>query len=77
MFNPIVDNLTQFTDNELEERILDLSKKYSTAARLGKPELLTQISILVTMYKQEMSKRNSNKLKTQLDGDLDQLINVD
>jgi hypothetical protein len=76
MFNPIVDNLTQFTDNELEERILDLSKKYSTAARLGKPELLTQISILVTMYKEERSKRYLEK-KNQLDDDLDQLINVD
>lgn len=76
MFNPIVDNLTQFTDNELDERILDLSKKYSAAARLGKPELLTQISILVTMYKEERSKRYLEK-KNQLDDDLDQLINVD
>lgn len=76
MFNPIVDNLHQFTDNELEERILDLSKKYSAAARLGKPELLTQISILVTMYKEERSKRYLEK-KNQLDDDLDQLINVD
>lgn len=76
MFNPIVDNLSQFTDNELDERILDLSKKYSAAARLGKPELLTQISILVTMYKEERSMRYLEK-KNQLDDDLDQLINVD
>ena len=77
MFNPLVEDLSHLKDNEVEEKILELSKKYFTAQRLGKPELLTQISVLVTIYRQEMSKRNSNKLKTQLDGDLDQLINVD
>jgi hypothetical protein len=77
MFNPLIEDLSHLKDNEVEEKILELSKKYFTAQRLGKPQLLTQIANLVTIYKQEMSKRNSNKLKTQLDGDLDQLINVD
>lgn len=77
MFNPLVEDLSHLKDNELEEKILDLGKKYSAAARLGKPDMLTQISILVTMYKEEMSKRNQAKLQQQLDGDLDQLINVD
>lgn len=77
MFNPLIEDLSHLKDNEVEEKVLELSKKYFTAQRLGKPQLLTQIANLVTIYKQEMSKRNSNKLKTQLDGDLDQLINVD
>jgi hypothetical protein len=77
MFNPLVDNLNHLKDNEVEEKLLELSKKYFAAQRLGKPEMLTQIANFVTMYKQEMSKRNASKLKTQLDGDLDQLINVD
>jgi hypothetical protein len=77
MFNPLVDSLNHLTDNEVEEKLLELSKKYFAAQRLGKPEMLTQIANFVTMYKQEMSKRNASKLKQQLDGDLDQLINVD
>jgi len=77
MFNPLVDDLSHLKDNEVEEKILELSKKYFVAQRLGKPEMLTQIATFVTMYKQEMSKRNSIRLKQQLDGDLDQLINVD
>jgi len=77
MFNPLVDDLSHLKDNEVEEKLLELSKKYFVAQRLGKPELLTQIATFVTMYKQEMSKRNAARLTQQLDGDLDQLINVD
>lgn len=77
MFHPFEQDLTQLKDNEVEEKLLELNKKYFAAARLGKPELLTQISTFVTIYKEELSRRYANKLKTQLDGDLDKLINVD
>ena len=77
MFHPLVDDLSHLKDTEVEEKILELSKKYFAAQRLGKHDMLTQINTLVIKYKQEMSKRNSEKLRTQLDGDLDQLINVD
>jgi hypothetical protein len=77
MFHPFEGNVQDISDSELESRINDLTKKYYQASRLGKPELLTQISTFVTIYRNEMSRRNREKLKTQLDGDLDQLINVD
>lgn len=77
MFHPLEEDLTKLSDIDLEDKIRDLNKKYVTAARLGKPELLTQISTFVTIYKEEMSKRYREKTKQQLDGDLDQLINVD
>lgn len=76
MFNPLIDNLKTLSDAEVEQKILELSKKYFTASRLGKPELLTQIQIALIMYKEKNSKRNMNR-RTQLDDDLDQLINVD
>jgi hypothetical protein len=37
---------------------------------------LTQISTFVTIYKQELSRRYLEKTNPELDGDLDQLINV-
>lgn len=77
MFHPFEGNSQDLTDSELESRISDLTKKYYLASRLGKPEMLTQISTFITIYRNEMSRRNREKLKTQLDGDLDQLINVD
>jgi hypothetical protein len=77
MFDPLGNDLSHLKDNEVEEKILELSKKYFTAQRLGKPELLTQLANFVTIYKAELSMRNREKMKSQLDGDLDQLINVD
>lgn len=77
MFHPFEEDLSKLSDMELEDKIRDLNKKIVTALRLGKPELLTQIEIFVTIYKQEMSKRYREKTNQQLDGDLDQLINVD
>lgn len=76
MFHPFEQNLSELKDNELEEKVQELTKKYYQASRLGKPELLTQISTFVTMYKDELSKRYYQRTQTELNGDLDQLINV-
>jgi hypothetical protein len=76
-FHPFEENLTQFKDQEIENKLVELNKKYYTAARLGKPELLTQIAAFVTIYKDELNKRYLAKMRGQMDGDLDQLINVD
>ena len=54
----------------------ELNKKYYTAARLGNPDLLTQLSTCITIYREELAKRHTQKLK-DADNDLGQLINVD
>lgn len=77
MFHPFEQDLSELKDNELEEKIQELTKKYYQSYRLGKPELLTQISTFVTIYKDELSKRYYLRTQTELNGDLDQLINVD
>jgi hypothetical protein len=77
MFHPFEGDLSQLKDSEVEEKLYELNRKYFAAARLGKPELLTQIAIFVNIYKDEFNKRLMMKSKGQLDNDLDQLINVD
>lgn len=77
MFHPFEGDLSELKDAEIEQRLFDLNKKYFAAARLGKPELLTQLATFVTIYREELNKRYTLKSKGQLDGDLDQLINVD
>jgi hypothetical protein len=76
MIHPLIDDLRNFSDQELEEKAQDLQKKYFTAYRLGKPELLTQLQNVITIYKEERFRR-SQLQKQQLDNDLEQLINVD
>ena len=77
MFHPLEDDLTKFTDSEIENKLQELSRKYFAAQRMGSGDLLTQLSIFVNIYRNEMSRRYMDKNKGQLDNDLDQLINVD
>lgn len=77
MFHPFESDLSTLKDQELEDKILELNKKYFAAYRLGKPELLTQLTTFITIYKDEMSKRSMKRLQGDQSGDLDQLINVD
>jgi len=77
MFHPLDSNLREIKDSELEEKIQELTKKYYSACRLGYTDLLTQLSTFLTIYKEEMSRRNREKFKSNDSGDLDQLINVE
>ena len=77
MFHPLEEDLSKLKDPEVEAKLQELTKKYHQAYRLGKPEMLTQISTFITIYKNEMSKRYREKFSGNVDGDLDQLINVD
>jgi hypothetical protein len=76
MFHPLVSDLSHFKDNEIEEKLIDLNKKYYAAARLGSRDLLTQLSTLITMYREELKLRYAKKSR-QDDDELGQLINVD
>jgi len=77
MLHPLGGDLSLLKDNEVEDKLYELNRKYFAAARLGKPELLTQIATFVTIYKEELGRRYSAKLRGQNNSDLDQLINVD
>lgn len=74
---PLHEDLSQLTETDIENKIQDISKKYWTAYRLGKPELLTQLQNYLTMYKEELQIRYKEKANSALNGDMDQLINVD
>jgi hypothetical protein len=76
MFHPLVGDLTEFKDQEIENKLIELNKKIYVAARLGSQDLLTQLSTVIIIYRDELSKRHALKLKNA-DGDLGQLINVD
>ncbi len=76
MFHPLVGSLSDLKDQDVENKLIELNKKYYAAARLGSRDLLTQLSTVITIYREELAKRHTQKLK-QADDDLGQLINVD
>jgi hypothetical protein len=74
--NPFADP-SMLKDNELEDKVQELTKKYFIAQRLGKYELLTQLGNFVNIYKEEQRKRYQKTLNKDIDKDLNTLINVD
>ena len=76
MFHPLVNDLSDLKESEIEEKLIDLNKKYYAAVRLGSRDLLTQLSTIITMYREELKLRYTRK-NQQDDDDLGQLINVD
>jgi hypothetical protein len=76
MFHPLEGDLSLLKDQDVENKLIELNKKYHAAARLGSRDLLTQLSTFITIYRQELAKRHAEKMKST-DSDLGQLINVD
>lgn len=80
MFNPLIPDLKNVKDQDLEIKINDLTKKYFIAARSGNGDLCNQIALTIEQYKDEQRRRIFEKsTKVQVnkeDRDLDNLINV-
>jgi hypothetical protein len=80
MFNPLLANPADLKDAELEEKIIELSRKYSIAARTGMNQVIPQIIVVLNTYREEMAKRNVAALQgatKKNSGNLDDLINVE
>lgn len=82
MFNPLAKAPSSLSDDDLQEKITSLQKKYLTAARFPNQSVLLQLQNTITMYVEEQRKRSNEKLREQQqqskkDGEnLDGLINV-
>ena len=57
MFHPLVEDLTQLKDQELENKLTDLTKKYFMAMRLGQGLAANQIVMLLDSIKMEQERR--------------------
>lgn len=80
MFHPLLPDLTQLKDIDIENKISDLNKKYAIVARTGNGALCNQLIMAIDGYKAEQQRRMFAKSTVQMknqDKDLDSLINVD
>lgn len=78
MLNPLVDSLADFTVSELENKVVELQRKYFMT---GNPQVQAQIATILHIYKEEVQTRRAIEYQRQKDQDnggngLDSLINV-
>ena len=62
MYNPLLGNLTELKDSEVEAKINDLSHKYTIAARTGMNDVLPQIIGAIDAYREELQRRQTAAL---------------
>jgi len=75
-FNPLVDDLTDIPTKVLEEKLLELNKKYWMTQN---PQVRGQMVAILDMYKLELQARraqDAQKNNDQGDNSLDNLINI-
>jgi len=82
--HPLQEDVTQLKDDQLDEKIRELSKKLLTASRFPNQSVLQQIQMLLTTYKEEQIKRQRkvyqdsiSKASNEVNTDLNELVNVD
>ena len=80
MFNPLLPSLSDLTISQLEDRVVDLQRKYFQTSN---PNLKQQIVVNLNTFKEEISYRRGLERQRQQeemnkDGDngLDNLINI-
>jgi len=77
MSHPLIDNLESLSNHEVEEKLLDLQKKYFSTHN---PDLRMQLSMIIEMYREEIRARRAkemSKLNSQNgENGLDSLINI-
>lgn len=79
MFNPLLPDLSTLKNDDIDNKINELMRKYFIAAQSGQGLVCEQISVILEAYKDEQRRRHT--LATQnlanKNRNLDDLINVD
>ena len=79
MLHPYVDNLDNLSINELEDKVIELQRKYFLT---NNPSVQSQISVIIDIYREQIQTRHrvdaQRQKDNQQDGDnsLDNLIKV-
>ena len=74
MLHPLEDDLSIYSNQELEKKITELTKKYF---RQRNPQVKQQMQQLLDMYKIELRERIQKEQRQKLNLDLDKLINIE
>ncbi|NBO29799.1 MAG: hypothetical protein EBX47_10150 [Synechococcaceae bacterium WB8_1B_057] len=79
MFNPLLSDLGKLKDQDIEDKITELMKKYTIAAKSGQGMVCSQIVVILEAYRSEQSRRYEKNLKKSLSSNknLDDYINID
>ena len=84
MVHPLINNLENYTDKEISQKLNELHKKLNVAVGMGNRELMDQIQLVIQDFSEEYNKRQEQRMKDALEAqaqeesgwDFDDLINI-
>ena len=77
--HPLIDSLQELSDNQIEQKIIELQRKYFSSPNV---EVQSQIVMILDAYKEEARNRRQTQYQKSLQtgqengNDLDNLINI-
>lgn len=74
MEHPLIGNLNNLSEEQLQEKITDLTNKYFVAQRSGNSHLCNQINMALETYRNKLQEKYKQTKKD--DGDFEDKINV-
>lgn len=78
-FNPLIGDLSTLKDSDIEEKVNELSRKYTIALRVGQNAILSQILATLNVYRTELQARHQKALSnvnSNQNKDLGNLIKI-
>lgn len=73
MEHPLINDVGNLTEEELQNKVSELTKKYMTAQRMGNAHLCQQISMALETYRNKLQEKYRMK---KSDDDFDDKIDV-
>ena len=79
MFNPLLPDLSNLKNEDIDNKITELMQKYTLAARFGQGGVCSQILVILESYRTEQQRRYAESTKKLMNQNknLDDFINVD
>ncbi len=60
--HPLIGNLTDLTDDDLQKKLSELSSKLNAAHRFGSHDLVQQLYMIIENYQYELKLRNDKHI---------------
>jgi hypothetical protein len=68
-YNPLLENLSALTDQQLEQKLNELVRKYVTCQNIGNNALQMQLETVINAYRNEIVERTHAKYAPKEDKD--------
>jgi hypothetical protein len=65
--HPLINDLSKISDEELNKKFSDLSKRFNQAYRFGPKQVIPQLQMLMQDYQEEIKRRQAKAMQEMME----------